>query len=67
MDYHALKTEEKLLHVWRWLVDAESNLKSSRKMIDKLREQRDEDIEEMECYVGHIKQLAEKRAGELLK
>lgn len=35
-------------------------------MIDKLREQRDEDIEEMECYVGHIKELAEKRAGELL-
>ncbi|KAL0270421.1 UNVERIFIED_CONTAM: hypothetical protein PYX00_007835 [Menopon gallinae] len=65
LDYSSLKTEEKLLHVWRWLVDAESNLRSLRKMIDKLREQQHEDLEEMECYVGHIKELAEKRADHL--
>lgn len=35
-------------------------------MIDKLREQQHEDLEEMECYVGHIKELADKRAGKLL-
>ncbi|EEB18488.1 DNA double-strand break repair Rad50 ATPase, putative [Pediculus humanus corporis] len=29
-------------------------------MIDKLREQQHEDLEEMECYVGQIKELAEK-------
>lgn len=63
LDHNSLKTEEKLLHVWRWLVDAESNLRSLRKMIDKLREQQHEDLEEMECYVGQIKELAEKRAG----
>lgn len=44
-------------------MDAESNLRSLRKMIDKLREQQHEDLEEMECYVGHIRELAEKRAG----
>lgn len=63
LDHNTLKTEEKLLHVWRWLVDAESNLRSLRKMIDKLREQQHEDLEEMESYVGQIKELAEKRAG----
>lgn len=34
-------------------------------MIDKLREQQHEDLEEMECYVGHIKEQAEKRAGKI--
>ncbi|KAK6635596.1 hypothetical protein RUM44_000850 [Polyplax serrata] len=65
LDHENLKTQEKLLHVWRWLVDAESNLRSLRKMIDKLREQQHEDLEEMECYVGHIKEQAEKRADHL--
>jgi len=63
LEYDNLNTEKRLLHVWRWLVDAESNLKSLRKTIDKLREQQHEDLEEMECYVGHIKELANKRAG----
>lgn len=63
LDYETITVEQKLLHVWRWLVDAESNLFSLRKMIDKLREQQHEDLEEMECYVGHIKELADKRAG----
>lgn len=45
MDFDGLRVEERLLHVWRWLVDAESNLRSSRRQLDKLRELRSEEIE----------------------
>uniref|UniRef100_A0A1B6MKB2 Uncharacterized protein n=1 Tax=Graphocephala atropunctata TaxID=36148 RepID=A0A1B6MKB2_9HEMI len=65
LDYDALKPEDRLLHVWRWLVDAESNLKNSRRMLDKLHEQQNEEIEEMESYMGHIRDMAVKRADSL--
>lgn len=45
LDYESMSTEQRLLHVWRWLVDAESNLHSSRRMLDKLREQQHEELE----------------------
>lgn len=45
IDYANLKLEHKLLYVWRWLVDAEINLKNSRRMLDKLHEQQHEEIE----------------------
>jgi hypothetical protein len=45
LDFEALKPEDRLLQVWRWLVDAESNLKNSRRMLDKLHEQQNEEIE----------------------
>lgn len=45
LDFNSLKLEDCLLHVWRWLVDAESNLKNSRRMLDKLHEQQNEEIE----------------------
>ncbi|KAJ9592827.1 hypothetical protein L9F63_015518 [Diploptera punctata] len=65
LDYENLCVEERLLHVWRWLVDAESNLRTSRRQLDKLRDLRSEEMEEMESYIGHIRDLAEKRAGHL--
>ncbi|XP_063231576.1 golgin subfamily A member 4-like [Bacillus rossius redtenbacheri] len=65
LDFENLRPEERLLHVWRWLVDAESNLQSSRRQLDKLRELRSEEMEEMESYIGHIRSLAEKRADHL--
>ncbi|XP_075221430.1 uncharacterized protein LOC142324489 isoform X2 [Lycorma delicatula] len=65
LDYECLRPEDRLLQVWRWLVDAETNLRNSRRMLDKLHEQQHEEIEEMENYVGHIKELAEKRADHL--
>ena len=65
LDYSSLSIKQRLLHVWRWLVDAESNLHSSRRMLDKLREQQHEELEEMECYIGHIRELAEKRTDHL--
>ncbi|KAJ4431501.1 hypothetical protein ANN_20099 [Periplaneta americana] len=65
LDYVTLCSEERLLHVWRWLVDAESNLRSSRRQLDKLRDLRSEEMEEMESYIGHIRDLAEKRADHL--
>lgn len=45
MDFESLRVEERLLHVWRWLVDAESNLRSSRRQLDKLRDLRSEEME----------------------
>lgn len=45
LDFENLKLEDRLVHVWRWLVDAESNLKNSRRMLDKLHEQQNEEIE----------------------
>lgn len=45
MDFESLCAEERLLHVWRWLVDAESNLRSSRRQLDKLRDLRSEELE----------------------
>lgn len=45
MDFDGLRVEERLLYVWRWLVDAESNLRSSRRQLDKLRDLRSEEME----------------------
>lgn len=45
LDVDTLKLEDRLLQVWRWLVDAESNLRNSRRMLDKLYEQQHEEIE----------------------
>lgn len=45
IDYNRLKTEEKLIHVWRWLVDADINLQNARKMIEKLRLKQNEELE----------------------
>lgn len=45
IDYSRLKTEEKLIYVWRWLVDADINLQNARKMIEKLRLKQNEELE----------------------
>jgi len=45
LDFDGLRVEERLLYVWRWLVDAESNLRSSRRQLDKLRDLRSEEME----------------------
>lgn len=65
IDYANLKLEHKLLYVWRWLVDAEINLKNSRRMLDKLHEQQHEEIEEMESYVGKIRDQVERQKEDL--
>ncbi|GLG97181.1 intracellular protein transport protein USO1-like [Gryllus bimaculatus] len=65
LDFENLVPEEKLLHVWRWLVDAEANLRTSRRQLEKLRELRSEEMEEMENYIGQIRDLADKRADHL--
>ncbi|XP_076041551.1 uncharacterized protein LOC143025563 [Oratosquilla oratoria] len=53
------------LHAWRWLVDAEANLKASRHIIDKLRRQHDEEKVELEEYTEHLRKKCEERVREL--
>lgn len=65
IDAENLKPNERIIHIWRWLVDAEINLKNSRRMYDKLREHQNEELEEMENYVGRIRELSEKRTIDL--
>ncbi|XP_016659843.1 uncharacterized protein LOC100166049 isoform X2 [Acyrthosiphon pisum] len=67
IDYSRLKTEEKLIHVWRWLVDADINLQNARKMIEKLRLKQNEELEDMENYMVHIRVLADKRIDDMEK
>ncbi|BES91459.1 Hypothetical protein NTJ_04266 [Nesidiocoris tenuis] len=65
LDVDGLKAEDQLLQVWRWLVDAESNLRNSRRMLDKVYEQQHEEIEEMENYVCKMKKMAEERNSDI--
>ncbi|KAF0773109.1 interaptin-like [Aphis craccivora] len=67
IDYSRLKTEEKLIHVWRWLVDADINLQNARKMIEKLRLKQNEELEDMENYMVHVRVLADKRIDDMEK
>ena len=45
LDFEILKSEDRILQVWRWLVDAEINLHNSRRMLDKLYEQQHKEIQ----------------------
>ena len=45
IDFSNMRPDDRLIHIWRWLVDAEINLKNSRRMYDKLREQQNEELE----------------------
>ncbi|XP_025415267.1 uncharacterized protein LOC112686982 isoform X2 [Sipha flava] len=67
IDYNRLKTEDKLIHVWRWLVDADINLQNARKMIEKLRLKQNEELEDMENYMVHVRVLADKRIDDMEK
>jgi len=53
LDFDGLRVEERLLYVWRWLVDAESNLRSSRRQLDKLRDLRSEEMEVRKTLYKH--------------
>ncbi|XP_050420700.1 uncharacterized protein LOC126833415 isoform X2 [Adelges cooleyi] len=67
MVFNRLKADEKLIHVWRWLVDADINLQNARKMIDKLRQKQNEELEDMENYMVHIRVIADKRIDDMEK
>ncbi|KAK4299517.1 hypothetical protein Pmani_028199 [Petrolisthes manimaculis] len=53
------------LHVWRWVVDAEANLKAARHINDKLRRQHDEEKGELEAYSSHLRQKFEEKVRAL--
>ncbi|XKL68831.1 hypothetical protein PGB90_006600 [Kerria lacca] len=65
INFANLKSDDRIIHIWRWLVDSETNLKNSRRMYDKFREQQNERLEEMENYVGKIRELSEKRTNDI--
>lgn len=43
VDWGDHEPSARTLHVWRWVVDAEANLKAARNINDKLRRQHDEE------------------------
>lgn len=45
IDFDGLKTDDRIVYVYRWLGDAEINLKNSRRICEKLREQQNEELE----------------------
>lgn len=45
IDFDSLKYEDRIVHIHRWLVDAEINLKNSRHVCEKLRNQQNEELE----------------------
>lgn len=45
LDARKLNDSKKLLHVWRWLVDAEINCQSLRYQLEKLRIQQEQELE----------------------
>ncbi|XP_050543592.1 uncharacterized protein LOC126906788 isoform X2 [Daktulosphaira vitifoliae] len=67
IDFNRLKADEKLIHVWRWLVDADINLQNARKMIDKLHQKHIEELEDMENYMVHVRVIADKRIDDMEK
>lgn len=65
LDFETLKPEDRTLQVWRWLVDAESNLRNSRRMLDKLHAKQNEEIKKMENQFGEMCKLAEQKTDDL--
>ncbi|XP_076320228.1 uncharacterized protein LOC143230479 isoform X2 [Tachypleus tridentatus] len=62
---HKLPDQQKLIHVWRWLVDAETNCISLRHQLDKVRRQQGEELKEVDIYVEHIRKLSDQKIYEL--
>ncbi|XP_023215738.1 trichohyalin-like [Centruroides sculpturatus] len=60
-----LPDSQKLIHMWRWLADAESNCVSMRYQLDKLHHQQNEELKEIEKFAEHVKKLANERYQEL--
>ncbi|KAK7571070.1 hypothetical protein V9T40_014674 [Parthenolecanium corni] len=65
IDFSTMRPDDRLIHIWRWLVDTEINLKNSRRMYDKLREQQNEELEAMENYLGQIREMSEKQTVDI--
>lgn len=64
LDLH-LNDGQKLPHVWRWLVDAETNCQSLRHQIDKMHRQHEQDLKEVEEYLEHVWKLSNDRLLQL--
>nr|XP_053647985.1 myosin-9-like isoform X2 [Cherax quadricarinatus] len=65
LEWETLEPSSQTLHVWRWVVDAEANLKTARHINDKLRRQHDEEKVELDEYTQHIRARCEERVKEL--
>lgn len=65
LNKNVISTEDKLIHVWRWLVDAENNLQTWRKMLDKLRDQHKQELKEVEYFVETLKDITDGRVAKV--
>ncbi|KAG7172504.1 hypothetical protein Hamer_G022710 [Homarus americanus] len=65
LEWETQDPSSRTLHVWRWVVDAEANLKAARHINDKLRRQHDEEKVELEEYTELLRVKCEDRVKEL--
>ncbi|XP_064642394.1 golgin subfamily A member 6-like protein 24 isoform X4 [Lineus longissimus] len=53
--------EEKLLHLWQLYLESQASLKATLENIEELRQQQAQEMQEVENYVEHIRQLSDER------
>ncbi|XP_064459732.1 trichohyalin-like [Ornithodoros turicata] len=63
LDSRLLPDATKLVHVWRWLMDAETNCTSLRYQMDKLHRQQAADMQDLERYVDQVHSLLEEKVS----
>ncbi|XP_045129161.1 uncharacterized protein LOC123514949 [Portunus trituberculatus] len=61
LDWGSVEPSERAVHVWRWLVDGEANLRAARHINDKLRRQYEEEKMELQQYAHHLRCEHEER------
>ncbi|KAK8397467.1 hypothetical protein O3P69_004905 [Scylla paramamosain] len=61
LDWGSVEPSERAVHVWRWLVDGEANLRAARHINDKLRRQHEEERTELQQYAHHLQSEYEER------
>lgn len=65
LEWSSVEASERAVHVWRWLVDAEANLRAARHINDKLRRQYEEEKMELQNYAHDLRCENEDRVRSL--
>lgn len=62
-DARLMSDAKKLVHVWRWLMDAETNCTSLRHQMEKIHRQQAADMQDLERYVEQVHSLLEEKVN----